>query len=449
MKIQTRLSILTSLLFAIVFIFMSVLIYTLFSQRAEGSVYRELKKTSYITAFFFLEEDELNKNEFESIKSQFEEFVPNTYYQVYDQSGNLKFGTFSRDITPELLNEISKKKELSFKTEDFLCYGIFYEDNQGNFIIITKEKKDVLREQLNELIRILISCFIVGTATVVLLCRRIAKIAYRPFSKIIERVKNLSIKESEPQIESPGTSDELQDLTETFNELLSKISETFIIQKNFVSYISHEFRTPLTSMQGNLEVFSIKERSPAEYQHLAENLLGQIKQLEEMLDTLLVLSDLRKDTDINYRLRIDELIWDIIDKLSGKYPNSKTVVHLEIASDREELLYVSGNSTQLFMALFNLIENAVKYSSGQNVDIHIFEKEHKLHMSIKDNGIGIPPEQIENINKPFFRADNTAGIRGNGLGLSISFRMLEHNKIQYTINSKEGYGTTILLIFKT
>lgn len=93
------------------------------------------------------------------------------------------------------------------------------------------------------------------------------------------------------------------------------------------------------------------------------------------------------------------------------------------------------------------MENAVKYSNGKTVVINLFEDNKHLSVSIADEGIGIPSDQLENISKPFYRADNTYVIQGNGIGLSIALRILDKNEISYKIESKENEGTTVFLSF--
>jgi signal transduction histidine kinase len=446
MKIQTRLSLFTSIIFGIIFLVASALIYGLFRNNAEHAIYKGLEKTAYITAFFYLEEDELSSEEFAHVRKQFNELV-GMNYQVYDMENEIWRGVETSKVGDLILEEIREKQAVSFISGDFFCYGIFYHDNQGDFVVVTKEHREVLSVQLNALLWILILAFVFGIFAVIFSSRWIATLAYRPFSKVINQVKNISTQNLNVQINSPETEDELQALIDTFNELLSKISETVVIQKNFVNYVSHEFKTPLTALLGHLEVFLIKDRNPEEYKILAEKLVQQVHQLEKILDTLMVISDLRNSAEVTPAVRLDELIWRIIDQLKNSYPNSKVLVNVDIEPTEAELLNIHKDETQLLMALFNLIENAVKYSRDYSVEIEIFKTDNTLCLAIRDNGIGIPPNQIQHISKPFYRADNTNQIQGSGIGLSIALRILEKNKIRYEIHSEQQKGVTVLLNF--
>lgn len=447
MKIQTRLSLFSSIVFGVIFTIISLLIFALYYQNARQSIFDNLKKTSYITAFFHLEEDELNRDEFAKVKAQFNEFVTNQYYQIYNEKDSVSYGSESLNMTAQQLDEIREKQKLAFSDDEFFCYGIFYEDNQGDFVVVVREKKEVLFSQLNLLLWILIPSLLIGVLSIIFLSKWVANVAYRPIRKVIDEVNLISTSDIDVQIASPKTEDELQDLIETFNVLLGKISETFVIQKNFVRYVSHEFKTPLASMLGNLEVFSIKDRSPEEYDQVAHLLIQQIYQLENILNTLIVISDLGKDVEMSGKTRIDELIWQIIPKLTERYPISKVLVKIDVDVEDEALLSVNTDQTQLLMVLFNLIENAVKYSRGATVDLHLFKENNHLNLLIKDTGIGIPEDKLKNISKPFYRADNANQEEGSGIGLSIALRILEKNKIKYIISSEVNVGTEILLIF--
>lgn len=445
MKVQTRLSLFCSVVFGVIFAVLSLLIYVLYYNNVEKSIYHGLQKTVHITALFYLEEDELSSKDFAKIRKQFEEVVSDSFYQIYNEDNAVNYGAKPADISPNILDRIRKEKQLSFSTDEFLCSGIFYEDNQGDFVVVTKKKKEELNEQANQLLWILLAAFIIGLLAIIGLSRWVSHVAYRPFRMVINQVNSISTKNLDVQIESPQTKDELQDLTDTFNVLLGKLSETFVIQKNFVNYVSHEFKTPLASILGDLEVFLIKDRTSEEYKQLSEKLIEQIYQLEEILNTLIVISDLGEDSDIGAQIRIDDIVWDIISKISDRYPESKLKVNIEILPENEKLLSINKDKTQLLMAMFNLIENAVKYSAGKTVDIQLSRKGDDLCISITDKGIGIPADQLADVSKPFYRADNTNKIQGSGIGLSIALRILEKNKIKYEIVSEENKGTTVVL----
>lgn len=358
MKIKNRLSLYCSLIYGIVFAVTSVLIYSLYYKNTEKAIFNNLNKVAYISALFYLEEDELNTKEFDKIRKRFDEVVSNSYYQIYDEGNRIAYGYKTFETPVSVLDRIRSVKQLSFRVDDFLCYGLFYEDNQGDFVVIAKENRAVLESQTGLLLWILIPLFVLGAVAIIFLSRWVANIAYRPFSEAVKEVKNISTNNLNVRIRCPQTEDELRELIDTFNELLTKISKTVIIQKNFVKYVSHEFKTPLASMVGNLDLFSLKDRTPEEYRRLSEMLIQQIFQMEEILNTLIIISELKTDERALTRTRVDELIWEIINKIKTVYLSSQILVNIGIAPEDEALMMVNVNRTELLIALYNLIENA-------------------------------------------------------------------------------------------
>ena len=122
-------------------------------------------------------------------------------------------------------------------------------------------------------------------------------------------------------------------------------------------------------------------------------------------------------------------------------------MNLEIDSNDEEKLWISLNRTQLAMALTNIIENAAKYSAGKPVLLRLDLIDDQLSLEIRDHGIGIPQDQLKSVCKPLYRAGNTGSIQGSGIGLSIALRILERLNLRFEIESREGTGTRVTILF--
>jgi len=425
-------------------------VYHFYYKYIEETIYQELETVARISAVFYFDEDELQSNEFDKVRSQYELVVAGSrfHYQIYDYKNNLLYGKLPTDISKTVLDEIRSDTQLNFKTKKSFCYGLFYKDNQGDFVVVAQAGKSEFKTQMRALFRTLILNFFLGIICIITLSRWVSHLAYRPFNRVISQMKNISVSNLAVKIDTPNTKDELQNMTEIFNGLLSNISDTFVIQKNFVSYISHEFRTPLASMLGNIEIFSVRDSSPKECEELLKKLSEQIYQMEDILNALIIISDLRKDADTIDQIPVDDVIWEILDKIKETYHDIQISVNINIRPEDERLMSVMIERTQLMMALYNLIENAAKYSSAKPILINILKRDDRLCIMITDQGIGIPKEQLDNISKPFYRAKNTGLIQGSGIGLSVALRILEKNGVEYKVESVVNVGTTIKLLFK-
>ncbi|MCD8166731.1 MAG: hypothetical protein LUE93_11815 [Bacteroides sp.] len=160
MKVKTRLSLYCSLIFGIIFALVSISIYQLYSHTVQRSIYNNLRKTAWVAAWFYLEEDELTEKEFEKVKQQFKEVDAGVVYQLYDVHNIIVFGEPSHPVPGHFVEKIRSVKQMSFKTENDFCYGMFYTDNQGDFVVIAKEDRSALGNQVQLLLWILIPAFL-------------------------------------------------------------------------------------------------------------------------------------------------------------------------------------------------------------------------------------------------------------------------------------------------
>lgn len=447
MKIRNRLTLISSATFGFVFIIASVLIYLAFYNSSEKVVFKELQKTCLLSGIYYLEKDELPHYEHSAIKEQFEENIQNDIVRVYDLNNTIVYGEkeADRNINPKELEFVRKNKKLSFKSNNHFYYGIFYNDNQGDFVVFVKTKSEVFKSQTNRLLVIMIIVLFAGLLLIFFLSRLLSNIAYRPITEVISQVNSMELNSLDQTISSSNTNYEVQDLITTFNNLLSRLSDTFAIQKNFINYVSHEFKTPLASISGNLEVFAQKDRTPEEYQKVTSEALENVYHIEEILNNLMMLSGLKTITPENETFRIDETLWNINDKIFEAYDQQEVRIDLEVKD--EKLLSVKGSELQLQLALYNLIENAVKYSDGNPIKISLSETDGQLKITIQDYGKGILKEDLDYIQQTFYRGKNVGNVKGSGIGLSLATIIFKQNNIQFSIYSKENAGTLITLLF--
>ncbi|WP_031527406.1 sensor histidine kinase [Dyadobacter crusticola] len=450
MKIQHKLTLVSSMVFGLVLTFSSGLIYLNFIESAENIFFEELGRKAALTALFYLEEDEMSSKEFSRIEQKFLNATVNQEIRLYDRSGNIHFGKADPDtnITSKILSTIRDRDHYSFKVGSLYYYAIYYRDNQGSFSVIIKANNPTLSAQENEFLKILLTALLIGIVVIVVLSYTLSRVAYQPIRGIIHQVQSLDMTGKKQMLTYPKTKDELEDLFKEFNGMLEKSYKSIQIQKNFINHASHELKSPLASIVGNLEVLLNKERSVQEYQNTIGHVLSDAERLGKILENLLTLAGLDQSAvEMNTLERIDEILWEVLDQLKAEYPG--TIVNLlwQLPEDRPELLSFVCNRTQLYIALYNLIENAAKFSDGQPVDVQLLETDNRLMIEIRDRGIGIKSEDLVHIAEPFYRGGNTSHRRGNGLGMAIVTRIFEKHQIVMKIDSAPGKGTAIRIRF--
>ena len=448
MTIRNRLTLVLSLTFGVIFILAAILVYVVFYRMSERIIFSELQKTSALSAMFYLEEDELPAGDHARIRRQFVESISNTDVKVYDADNQLTYGNGQLDaqVTPEVLDQIRRLEQLHFKAAGYYYYGILYSDNQGKFVVIVATNNAFFISQSNQLLLVMAVALVAGLLIIFLMSFWLSRRAYKPIARIIKSVNLLNADTLHQPLPLPDTKDELYELLHTFNGLLRRLSETFVIQKNFINYVSHEFNTPLAAITGNIEVFAQKNRTPAEYRDLAGTLLGHVAYIEQLMDNLRLLAGLHPAPPQQTAYRIDEILWSVLDRIYLRWPIEKSLIYTTLDVQDAEKLLANGNSGQLEIALFNLIDNAVKYSDGNPVTVLLAEMpDGHIRLTIQDKGKGIPSEEVPLIHQPFYRGRNVGNTAGSGIGLSLAILLCKQLAIAFSIHSDEGRGTCVTL----
>ncbi len=445
MNLKIRLTLFSFLVFTIIFGLATIVIYWIFYTSSERSLISSLEKNAKIAGIYYLEADEQSSLKHLESKNQYESLVKRAMVAVYNAEGKVSYGGMKYDpqIDQNLLQRLKSEKKTYFKTEDSFYFGLYYPDNQGDFFVFVKESNADFNHQLNRLLITLIIVFLVALISIVFLSLWLSKYAYLPIRKVIQEIQHKDLKTIQEPLTVVKTKDELQDLIESYNALLRRISENMIIRKNFVSYVSHEFRTPLAGILGSMEVFGTKARSQEEYMELAQTITDHVNFLNHLIGNFLLLTEdqaLKRSSEI---FRVDEVVWDLVPKFTRAF-----AVPLQVDLQVEDPHYfnVRGNRMLVSLSISNIIENALKYANGQEVLVRMKSLDGRLALDIIDHGIGIPQAELDAVKQTFYRGSNVGQIKGSGIGLSFAQIVFKDQGVDFTIQSN-ALGTTVSLLF--
>lgn len=449
MTLRNRFTLISSLSFGIVSIITFVVIFFAYYDSTKIFYFEKLRNTALISAIYYLEKDELPKDRHAQIKKEYNHLIQNNRVAIYNQNNEVTFGQNVNDknIRTFHLQTARANKGIQFMADNQFYYGIFYPDNQGDFVVFVKSPNDSFQSQIWRLSIIMLSVLVIGLLAIYFLSRYLSKIVYKPVSNVVERINKVDYNNISTAITFTNTNDEIEDLIKSYNKLLGRISESMLLQQNFINYVSHEFKTPLAAIAGNLEVFAQKDRTPEEYKKVAKESLENVYEIENILNNLLLMSGMAKLETAHQQVRIDELIWKIYAKLESKAKENKSSITIYLQVTTSDLLEFPGNETLLYLALYNIVENAVKYSQDKPVIITLSEKNQQLNIEVKDQGRGISSEDLAKITETFYRGKNVDHIKGSGMGLSISKSVFDHHNISMKIDSDINVGTSVFLVF--
>ncbi len=351
-------------------------------------------------------------------------------------------------LQDELISQLIEKKEFFYSKDEQFNLGRIYEINHDKYLI-TSSSINYFASHLSYLKQTFIYYILIFTVIILLYYFFYLKNIYQPIKTIITQVKQITTNNLSERLNEKYRIKELKNLSKTFNSMLNRIETSFETQSNFVSNASHELRTPLTSIIGEADVTLSKLREPERYIETLKIILEEAEKLDTKTKALLFLaqtgsSSLSKKFD---KIRIDQVLMDVKNTIVSITPKSKITFDLSLLPDNPWLIKIYGNNELLHLAFSNIINNACKYSNNQPVGVAIASSNNKIHVVIKDQGIGIPKDDLEHIYEPFFRASNTKNYEGFGIGLPLVMNIIKLHKGKIKIHSLEGRGTTVEVTF--
>ena len=270
-----------------------------------------------------------------------------------------------------------------------------------------------------------------------------------PLQKLTSEVSQIQAQNLSTQLAVPNSKDEIAQLTSSFNEMLARLDNAFSTQKQFSANAAHELRTPLAVLQTNLEVFEKKqEPEMVEYRQLFTMIKEQTARLSQLVGTLLDMTNL-KSVPRTDQVTLEELVDEVFCDLDPVAEKAGISIHFNDSANQDSHTDVTGSYVLLYRAVYNLVENAIKYNRPHgSVSVSVKQENRQAMVLVTDTGIGISPENQKKIFDPFFRVDKSRSraMGGAGLGLALVDSIAkEHGGTVKVLESSET-GSTIALM---
>ena len=275
--------------------------------------------------------------------------------------------------------------------------------------------------------------------------RWLCRVALRPLTAMADAANAIGGDDPGRRLPTPATGDELEELGRSFNALLDRLGESLERQQRFTGDASHQLRTPLTALQGQVEVALRQDRPLEEYRRVLTLVRSKTRHLRQIVDGLMFLS--RADAEARRpeleRIALDDWLRAYLDA----WPNPRRG-DLVLLADRASVVEVLAHPPLLGELLHNLLDNAAKYGpAGTPITVRLGRETDAVVVSVNDEGPGIDPIDHPHIFSPFYRAEaaRLRGTVGTGLGLSIADRIAVVLGGQVTAGSAPGPGATFIL----
>ena len=444
MTIRNRLTWLFLSLVAIILLAAMTVVYLLQSTYSQREFEQRLRDRAEVTGYIFLEQDELRADAFRAFQQRYLQALSNEVLQIYDSNYQVRFLEEDErvQLSDRLLARIVTDGEVYFRIGARQAIGLFYHDNQGDYIIVAAAENKANEARLENLALMLGLTFVGSLVVIYVSGRLFAGRALAPIAAVNDQVDRITARDLHLRVEEGlgHERDEITRLSRTFNRMLERLEDSFESQSTFVSNASHELRTPLTASIGEIQVLLTRDRDPVAYREALTSVLAELQQLKTLINNLLEFTQANPANVAGDEIRLDELLSEAREAM---VPSQRARIHLhlgELPAD-PAALEIMGNRQLLVRALSNLLDNALKYSGEEPVDVNFNYTSGQISIQITDRGIGISEKDLRLIFQPFFRASNARGVVGHGVGLPLTRRIVELHGGHVHIHSHLNNGT--------
>jgi signal transduction histidine kinase len=447
MTIRNRLSLQFTLVSAILFFIVLAGIYLLTGRYRRTNFQERLLDRAYTHAELYLAQDNMSEEKFRDVQKKYPLSLPQEVVRIYNDSDQpvfIRAGSFQ--WPPSLIDRVREEKQVQIQEGDKFISGIYYKDNSGNFTVLASAVDTFGQEEMRQLFLVMFVAFFISVFILFFAGRLFSRLALLPINKVINDVRFIRSTSLDKRLLTKGGKDEINELAVTFNNLLEHLEQSFEAQGSFVAHASHELRTPVTTIIGDVEVTLSQQRDGAAYRETLKGVLDQAEKLNELINNLFDLAQTNTGITEFHELRLDELLWQVKDEWSNKLPDSKIDLQYHLPEDTRKYT-VQANNYLLFIAIGNIVRNAIKFSDNGIVHCRLFIRNNAPVVSIRDNGIGIGKDDLRNIFQPFFRGANSFGYAGYGVGLSLADKIFRLHNVKVSVNSEVNRGTEFVLYF--
>ncbi len=308
--------------------------------------------------------------------------------------------------------------------------------------------------ELSDLLDNLFSIFVLlGPVSIILSLAGgwfLANKSLKPVDEITTTARRITAENLDEKIPSHGTDDELGRLVSTFNEMITRLRDSFAQVKQFSMDASHELRTPLTIMRGEIEMVLRGDRTPKEYRQVLGSTHEEILRMVSIIENLLTLSKAERGSiDLHMeKLQLDQIVLELFEDSAILAARKNIKVDLRHMDE----ISISGDKIRLRQLMLNLLDNAIKFTpENGRVSLALMRVNGEAQIIIEDSGIGIPDEDLPRIFDRFYRVEKgrSREMGGSGLGLAIAQWVVQAHGGSIEVRSKLREGSTFTVHLPT
>lgn len=344
------------------------------------------------------------------------------------------------------LNFLNPEKPFSIcENEDDITMDASYLMQKNRYKILVYKKNIYNKmENVEDTLMTLDICLFL--CLIYIVSRSIDKVLL-PIRKLNQNIEQISIDNFSTTLQEDNINDEFKGLVHSFNKMISRLKDGVGALDRFNEDLSHELKTPITVIKGEVELTLSHPRKADEYVKILNTIFYEAEQIQQIIENLLLLTKYTHE-NVNASFivcNLEEIVLSVIDRFI-LYANTKKI---NLVLEKIEPVRISSNNFILSSIFSNLIDNAIKYTPNhKNIYISLYITD-KVYFVIEDEGIGMQEDEILKITNRFYRANHSrsSDIKGFGLGLSIVNKYLQLLNAKIDVKSKLHQGTLVTITF--
>jgi two-component system sensor histidine kinase ArlS len=345
------------------------------------------------------------------------------------------------------LTQLRRLKDATANQNDTQFIAFEYLEKGKQYMVLAHGYNEAGIERLNMLRKYSLYYVLAVSLLIAIIGYYYSGYVLRPLRLMLQTIDEIADNNLHKRIKTSDSNDELDKLAHNFNEMLDRIQNSFELEKRFVANTSHEYRTPLTAIKGQIDVALMNERTTEYYKRLLNSINDDIDRLVGLQTAL---SDLvkakRQPNKDNFKyVPFIEIAAEAKSYAQDAHPNYTIELYVNDYPENIDKSIVHADPMLMQSAIINLIDNACKFSNNKTARVVITFHESYIQLKVSDEGTGISTHDLPHIFDPFYRSADRATTKGYGIGLSLVKRIAEIHQITIDVESQEGIGTIFYL----
>ncbi|MDD2595901.1 MAG: HAMP domain-containing sensor histidine kinase [Bacteroidales bacterium] len=448
MKIKKRIAnFYTSLTAISVFVFMGTIFLVVNYNLDKRFHTYLLEKARFVSEQLSMEDMESEKFDYDKVMKRFSSVFTATEDTIVDYDNLLTDNVLSEYMSDNQVKRLKNAGHVHTRHKSKYATALYLPNNGDAKVVLITAYNDYGGNAHNIFLKIMISVFITSVVVIYFAGEVFATNILKPFRSVLRQIRRIRSTNLNERIVTDHTCEEVEELAQALNKMISQLDIAFESQKNFISHASHELNNPMTAILGECDIILSKERSSEEYRGAIQRISTETERLESLIKDLFVLA--KSDMEImNYHLETynaGEFIQNMCDEINYKEKSERLVFSCHCDAN------IMVNNHLFSIAVGNILDNACKYSTEKKVYVTIASAPdgNNISISVRDNGIGIPKEELSKIFQSFYRAHNTRSYSGQGIGLALSQKIIKSYNGTIDVKSEEGEGTEFIITLAT